>query len=170
MLSQLNTFINAKITSWLPLYQGPPSSLSAKRYHPQNKIHSGRTMNCLFSSIALARAELMHTSTLCCGFSADWTKVLRICHCIKVVQSRGMTIYYVMYIDPFLKRCIDKNSILIPIFYKQTKENTKPTIQSITYYIPTKNILKPFHLKATAIQYTPWGKGKFRKKQNVLKI
>ena len=55
-------------------------------------------------------------------------------------QHERMTIYYVTYIDPFLKRCIDKNSILILIFYKQTKENTKPTIQSIAYYIPTKNI------------------------------
>ena len=49
MLSQLNIFINAKKkTSWLPLYHGPQSSLSAKHYRPQSKIHSGKTLNCVY--------------------------------------------------------------------------------------------------------------------------
>ena len=52
-----------------------------------------------------------------------------------MVQIRGMTIYYVMYIDPFLKRCIDKNSILISLFYKQTlkKYKTNHPINNLLY-------------------------------------
>ena len=95
-------------------------------------------------------------------------KSTSICHCIKVVQSRGMTIYYVMYINPFLKRCIDKNSILIPIFYKQTKENAKPTIQSITYYTNQEYFIAISPERNTYTIYS-LGKGKVSGKIKCLK-
>ena len=54
-------------------------SPSAWLCRPQNQIHSGQNNElCLFSLIALASAELIHTSTLCCGFSTDWMNVLNL--------------------------------------------------------------------------------------------
>ena len=97
MLSQSNTFINDKKYPVLPLYQGVlPSPTSARFCCPQSLYNE---LSIFLNSYSQCSINTYIYIVLYIFYRLD--ENICICHYIKMVQIRGMTIYSPMYLDPF---------------------------------------------------------------------